>query len=68
MNEIFNQCVNTLYLIAEIFNISYKEANVWIFVIIEPILIIVMLLIIIKLKKKIKNLNNKLVALEKKLN
>ena len=57
MNELFDQCVNILYLIGEICNISYKEANVWIFVIIEPILFLAMLYIIIK-QRKIKNLNN----------
>jgi len=58
MNELFDQCVNILYLIGEICNISYKEANVWIFVIIEPILFLAMLYIIIKQRRKIKNLNN----------
>ena len=58
MNELFDQCVNILYLIGETCNISYKEANVWIFVIIEPILFLAMLYIIIKQRKKIKNLNN----------
>ena len=57
MNELFDQCVNILYLIGETCNISYKEANVWIFVIIEPILFLAMLYIIIKQRIKIKNLN-----------
>jgi hypothetical protein len=61
MNELFDQCVNILYLIGETCNISYKEANIWIFVIIEPILFIAMLYIIIKQRRKIK----KLVTLEK---
>ena len=54
MNELFDQCVNILYLIAETYNISYKEANIWIFVIIEPILFLAMLYIIIKQRRKIK--------------
>ena len=58
MNELFDQCVNILYLIGETCNISYKEANVWIFVIIEPILFLAMLYIIIKQRRKIKNLKN----------
>ncbi len=58
MNELFDQCVNILYLIGETCNISYKEANVWIFVIIEPILFLAMLYIIIKQIRKINNLNN----------
>ena len=58
MNELFDQCVNILYLIGETCNISYKEANIWIFVIIEPILFLAMLYIIIKQRKKIKHLKN----------
>ena len=58
MNELFDQCVNILYLIGETCNISYKEANVWIFVIIEPILFLAMLYIIMKQRRKIKKLNN----------
>lgn len=53
MNELFGRCVNILYLIGETCNISYKEANVWIFVIIEPILFLAMLYIIIKQRKKL---------------
>jgi len=58
MNELFDRCVNILYLIGETCNISYKEANVWIFVIVEPILFLAMLYIIIKQRKKIKHLKN----------
>jgi hypothetical protein len=58
MNEVFNICVAILNWIADLFEITYKEANIWIFVIIEPILFIAMLYIIIKQRRKIKNLNN----------
>jgi hypothetical protein len=58
MNEVFNICVAILNWIADLFEITYKEANIWIFVIIEPILFIAMLYIIIKQRRKIKYLNN----------
>jgi hypothetical protein len=58
MNEVFNICVAILIWIADLFEITYKEANIWIFVIIEPILFIAMLYIIIKQRRKIKYLNN----------
>jgi hypothetical protein len=38
MNEVFDICVAILIWIADLFEITYKEANIWIFVIIEPIL------------------------------
>lgn len=59
MNELFDQCVNILYLIGETCNISYEEANIWIFVIIEPILFIAMLYIIIKQRREIKLSKNR---------
>ena len=58
MNEVFDICVAILICIADLFEVSYKEANIWIFVIIEPILFLAMLYIIIKQRRKIKNLNN----------
>ena len=47
MHELFDICVDILYWIAEVFGITYKEANIWIFVIIEPIFFIIMVLIIV---------------------
>ena len=58
MNEVFDICVAILIWIADLFGVTYKEANIWIFVIIEPILFLAMLYIIIKQRRKIKNLNN----------
>jgi len=53
MAELFDICVAILVWIARIFDITYKEANIWIFVIIEPIIFIIMLIYIIMLKRKI---------------
>ena len=54
MNEIFDTCVELLHYWGDIVGLTYKEINVWIFVIIEPIIFIVMLVWIIRLRKKIK--------------
>jgi hypothetical protein len=42
MHELFDLCVDILNWIAEICGITYKEANIWIFVIIEPIVFVLM--------------------------
>ena len=47
MHELFDICVDILYWIAEVFGITYKEANIWIFVIIEPIAFILMAAVIV---------------------
>jgi len=54
MSELFDVCVNILIWISNVFNITYKEANIWIFVIIEPIVFFIMLFYIIYLKSKLK--------------
>ena len=59
MNEVFDICVAILIWIAELFEVTYKEANIWIFVIIEPILFIAMLYMIIKQRREIKLSKNR---------
>ena len=59
MNEIFDYCVYILHYWGDIVGLSYKEINVWVFVIIEPIVFIYMLGLIIYLKKKIRRLEPK---------
>jgi len=54
MDNLFNKCVYFLQWLAERLNISYEEINVWIFVIIEPIIFLIMFVWILKLKKKLK--------------
>ncbi len=54
MNLIFDFCVDLLYKLSSCLHLTYKEINVWIFVIIEPIVLIIMIIYIIKLKKEIK--------------
>ena len=50
MDNLFDACVEFLRWLGEIVGLSYKEINIWIFVIIEPIIFILMLLWILKLK------------------
>ena len=59
MNEVFDICVAILIWIADLFEVTYKEANIWIFVIIEPILFIAMLYMIIKQRREIKLYKNR---------
>jgi len=56
MHELFDICVDILYWIAEVFGITYKEANIWIFVIIEPIAFILMAAVIVWQWSRIKSL------------
>ena len=48
MNELFDICVDLLYSISDITGLTYKEANIWIFVIIHPLITISLLFIAIK--------------------
>ncbi len=58
MNELFDICVNILNWIADTTGLTYKEANIWIFVIIHPIitLIFICLTIMMYIKYKLKTL------------
>ncbi|MDA9121083.1 hypothetical protein N9J52_03505 [Flavobacteriales bacterium] len=56
MHELFDICVDILIWIAEICGITYKEANIWIFVIIEPIVFILMSVVIVWQWSRIKSL------------
>jgi hypothetical protein len=47
MNQVFDWCVNVLIYWANVFGITYKEINVWIFVIIWPLLTILLIGIIV---------------------
>ena len=54
--NLFHQCAEFLRIQAPKFGMTYKEINIWIFVIIEPIIFILMVLWIIRLKIRIKKL------------
>jgi hypothetical protein len=57
MDQIFDWCVNVLVSWAGIFGISYKEINVWVFVILWPVLTIVLISIIVVQRKMIRKLS-----------
>ncbi len=56
MDNLFDICVELLKWLGGVVNLSYKEINIWVFVIIEPIIFILMLVWIIRLKIKINKL------------
>ena len=56
MGDLFDVCVAILYWISDVTGLTYKEANIWIFVIIHPLLTIFLFYYVIRLRKQIKNL------------
>jgi hypothetical protein len=52
-NNLFDDCVELLVWLATKFNLTYKEINVWIFIIIEPIVFFAMLFYILYLNSKL---------------
>ena len=56
MDQIFDWCVNVLVYWAGVFGITYKEINVWVFVIIWPILTITLIAIIVEQRRTIHKL------------
>lgn len=53
MHELFDICVDIIYWIAGVTGWTYKEANIWIFVIIHPLLTLWLLIRTIILKKRL---------------
>jgi hypothetical protein len=53
MDQIFDWCVNVLVYWAGILGITYKEINVWVFVIIWPLLTILLIGIIVAQRRMI---------------
>ena len=64
MNQIFDWCVHVLVYWAGIFGITYKELNVWVFVIIWPILTIILVVIILKQRQVIQRLSKSKLSLD----
>lgn len=55
MNEIFNQSVRILQLASEQLGMTYQELNVWIFLIMEPIVFVILIIKIYLLTNKLNN-------------
>ncbi len=64
INTTFDWCVNFLYKIADLIGVSYEEINVWLFVIIGPILFFISIFLNYYFYKKIKELK-KLIEIQK---
>jgi hypothetical protein len=58
MNQIFDWCVNLLVYWANVLGITYKEINVWVFVIIWPILTVLLVGMILWQQRKIRQLQS----------
>jgi hypothetical protein len=56
MDRIFDWCVDVLLYGAAVFGMTYKEINVWVFVIIWPILTIILTAIILRQRQQIRAL------------
>ena len=54
MDWLFNHCVNILNVAAQHIGMTYNEINIWIFVIIEPLVFVYMCYYILRLRHKIK--------------
>ena len=58
MDAIFDLCVDILIYFAGVFRITYKEINVWVFVIIWPILTIALIIWIFIQQRRIHRFQN----------
>lgn len=45
MNELFNACVEILRVLAQALGMTYQEINIWLFVIIMPAIILLLLIL-----------------------
>ena len=55
MNEVFDQPVRFLQLVSKLLGMNYQELNVWILLIIEPIVFVILVIKIYELTKKLHN-------------
>ena len=56
IDAIFRYCVVLLVDLAKVLRISYEELNIWVFVIIQPLIIVFMFLWVLRLRRIIKRL------------
>ena len=56
MNEVFYWCVALLKRWASLLNMTYEELNVWLFVIIEPIVFFILIFLLLSLYIRIRKL------------
>jgi len=58
MDAIFDWCVEVLVYYAGVFGITYKEINVWVFVIIWPILTLGLIILLAVQQARLRRLQN----------
>ena len=56
IDGIFRYCVVLLVNTAKLIGISYEELNIWVFMVIQPLIIFLLFIWVILLRRKIKNL------------
>lgn len=54
IDAIFRYCVVLLVNIAKVLGISYEALNIWVFIIIQPLIILILLGWVLKLRRKVK--------------
>lgn len=64
MDQIFNICVDMLERLAKIFRITYNAINVWIFVVIGPVVFLCLLLLLGIQQRSIKQLKKEITTLQ----
>jgi hypothetical protein len=55
MHELFDICVDILILIADVTGLTYKEANIWVFVIIHPLITLLLFMMVLRLNNRLKS-------------
>jgi len=58
IDQIFDWCVLVLVYWANILGITHKEINVWVFVVLWPIITLMLLVICIRQQQRIRQLSN----------
>jgi Mn2+/Fe2+ NRAMP family transporter len=56
IDAIFRYCVVLLVDLAKVLGISYEELNIWVFVIIQPLIMVFLFLWVLLLRRRIKRL------------
>ena len=56
IDAIFRYCVVLLVDIAKLLGISYEASNIWVFIIIQPLFIVILLVWVLRLRRRLKRL------------
>tara|TARA_Y100001960_G_C14706305_1_gene844472 strand:+ start:269 stop:595 length:327 start_codon:yes stop_codon:yes gene_type:complete len=56
IDAIFRYCVVLLVDIAKLLGISYEALNIWVFIIIQPLFIVILLVWVLRLRRRLKRL------------